>query len=382
MKIWIDRKGLNVQLSFILFGVLSILLLGSMLILSVATATEASPARAACVDQSCSLYLPLVSVDCPTNNQMCRAGASPQPTTSTESDTDPVDVEPTPTPLLPLQETMPEATQQPEESMEPQEESPMDPSMTGTVTTPPVYTLVGDLGDAPESISQTGIAMSAYITGIAKGIPALYPSIYISGTKSGPFHHASGLGIHLGEATSLEFNADQLPDEDAVTNISPLTDAADRDTDDGFVAAYGLEEPCSTADVAFEVGLDAENFIDLSQVAFANIYLDFNRDGQWNAYDHCHGIGPVTEHPVQNMRLILIPGVTQIFTATFVTFEFPELISQEPIWMRITVSGQQTELPNDGRGPSGGFPDGETEDILLSYPEVPPEGGSRVGWDG
>jgi len=118
------------------------------------------------------------------------------------------------------------------------------------------------------------------------------------------------------------------------------------------------------------------NVIDPNQDLWVNVWMDFNRDGDWDddtSTDPEMGDGQryVTEWAVQNQLLFGLPaGLNRISAPAFMAWH-PEK-GPEAIWMRITLS----EIPfrggdnpgvtgNAGSGPAEGFAIGETEDYFF-----------------
>ena len=230
--------------------------------------------------------------------------------------------------------------------------------------------ICGELGDAPE------LGMTAYPTA---GVTATFPTIYYPGSLSGPIHHSPEEGPVLGSQASLEVNANQLPDEDGVTNIDPANDLADRDeADDGleFIASLA---GCQANDFAVSITKPAG----YTRTVYANVWLDFERDGDWDDVGLCDSV-QVPEWGIQNQPLSLTSG-TQSITLTIVTYH-PAGKAKAPIWLRISLTEARVPNPTglaDGRGPAAGYLYGETEDYLLIYNKETCVGcGSLAGWQG
>lgn len=221
---------------------------------------------------------------------------------------------------------------------------------------------LGDFGDAPDSSG--GISMTAYTTGLAAGTLGHFPTIYVTGTYSGPYHRALSPGAVLGTKISLERNAHQLPYDDGRTNIDPDHDLASMDgADDGLGIVRGLEKPCIEAEMEFTVTVDAG----YTGTLYLNAWFDFNRDGYWDGIDYCPDQRQqVREWAIQNLPVNVKPGTTQVIRTTFLTFNFDERLAKEPMWMRLTLSEADGVGPGpDGSGPPNGYRYGETEDYLL-----------------
>jgi hypothetical protein len=113
------------------------------------------------------------------------------------------------------------------------------------------------------------------------------------------------------------------------------------------------------------------NVVDPSVDLWVNIWLDFNRDGDWDDTLECTS-GPVPEWAVQNQLLInLLAGANQITSPGFLSWH-PDNGRQE-IWMRITLSDQPWRKGsnpgvkgNAGSGPQSKYVFGETEDYKFT----------------
>jgi hypothetical protein len=231
-----------------------------------------------------------------------------------------------------------------------------------------------DLGDAPDSTNNAHRSMMAYPTqGMLQVIvPASYPTVYNDGSGTGPFgpvHLNAQAVAFLGKKITRETEADIGTDEDGVNNIRPSNDTPDRDQgDDGVVFPINMPN-CRYTTIDYVV-----NVIDPNADLWVNIWLDWNRDGDWDDTLECPA-GPVPEWAVQNQLLInMTAGSNQITTPGFLCWH-PEN-GREDIWMRITLAEQPWRRGsnpgakgNAGSGPQAKYAIGETEDYHFT-PDV------------
>jgi len=230
-----------------------------------------------------------------------------------------------------------------------------------------------DLGDAPDSTNNSGVAMMAYPSQglLPVVVQAHYPTVYNDGTGTGPFgpvHVNAQTVAFLGKKITRETEADTGADEDGVNNIRPSTDTPNRDQgDDGVIFPLNMPS-CRFTTIDYFV-----NVINPDTDLWVNIWLDWNRDGDWDDTLECPE-GPAPEWAVQNQFLLNLPaGVNQITTPGFLAWH-PE--GGEEIWMRITLSGQPWRggsnpgaKGNAGSGPQAKYQIGETEDYNFT-PDV------------
>jgi hypothetical protein len=227
-----------------------------------------------------------------------------------------------------------------------------------------------DLGDAPDSSNNFGRNMQAYPS--PPSIRAYYPTVFDDGSGVGPFGpiHLNDQSVaHLGRRISGETEADTGPDEDGENNIRPSSNRANRDDhDDGVAFPLNLPD-CGWAVINYEVTVVAPG-TDL----WVNVWLDFNRDGDWDDTVNCPG-GLAKEWAVQNQFLFNLPaGRHQLTTPAFLSTHRKDRTEQ--IWMRITLSEQPWrggsnpgQRGNAGSGPRAKYEIGETEDYLF-VPEI------------
>ena len=218
-----------------------------------------------------------------------------------------------------------------------------------------------DLGDAPDSSNNYGAGMTAYPV---SATPANFPTVYQTGSPPyGPLHVQPLGGAFLGEGVTLENEADTGLDEDAVNNILPPGDSADRDgRDDGVSFPLTLLH-CqdNTMDYTVTAVTGGEFYV--------NVWHDWNRDGDWNDTLECLDASPVPEWSVQNQLVsFLSPGASALTTPPFTAWHND---AATPLWMRITLSEQAWSSAGPagdregGEGPADGYALGETEDYYL-----------------
>ncbi|MFC1637071.1 GEVED domain-containing protein, partial [Planctomycetota bacterium] len=222
---------------------------------------------------------------------------------------------------------------------------------------------VPDLGDAPDSTNNFGYNMNAY-----SGVKANYPTVFNDDSDIGPFgpvHLNDLLVAYLGKKITAETEADKGTDEDGDNNIDPSSGSSNDDKgDDGVVLPLNLPT-CRWTTFDYTV-----NVIDPDVDLYVNVWLDWNRDGDWDDTLDC-AQGPAPEWAVQNQLLFdLSVGLNQITTPAILSWH-PK--NPEDIWMRITLSEQAWkggsnpgEKGNAGSGPQDKYLYGETEDYLFT----------------
>ncbi len=242
-----------------------------------------------------------------------------------------------------------------------------------------------DLGDAPDSSNNYGSVMTAYSF---VAIPAIYPTVYNDGSGAGPYgpiHWQPRVVAFLGDAVTLEEEADIGMDEDPTNNIDPPNDTPDLDlADDGVQVPLTLPhcDPQTTFDYTVTI-------VDTSLDLFVNVWFDWTRDGDWDDAPQCPGGTAAPEWAVQNQLLagFFAPGQYTITTPPFLPWHPTD--PPEEIWMRITLSEQPWQSVGGapgfgGSGPDVGYNYGETEDYIFlprgreskwsQYPHGPFEG--------
>ena len=223
-----------------------------------------------------------------------------------------------------------------------------------------------DLGDAPDSTSHHPFTMTAYLMGGgAPNTQAHYPTVFdpATGLPQGPRHVDPQHYAWLGAAYTLEYEADYMPDTDGVPNIVPPSDSPDWDgADDAIDPPLSLPHCVSTT-------FDYTVTVQTAGTYLVNAWFDWNRDGDWQDMLECTDGTPTPEWAVRQQVLNLTPGTHRITTPVFLPFNSDP---QDPMWMRITLTGEgdpppfnpDTDRP-DGRGPREGYGPGETEDYYL-----------------
>jgi len=233
--------------------------------------------------------------------------------------------------------------------------------------------LCPDLGDTPDSLNHAGVPMSAYT-----GVLAAFPTVFerSMGAPPGPKHLRSKDDAYLGAAVTEENDADVPPDEDGSTNIEPLTNTPDQDlADDGVDTTTLSVSTCGPSMVTYNIMLPllASKIVPQPD-RFINVWLDFNRDGDWDDTLVCTDpLGRqvvVREWAVQNQNVGNLEVGINPHSSPFLGTNPPAPMS--PMWMRVSLGSAQAPLPGDGRGPSEGYLFGESEDYLLTDGVQPP----------
>ena len=227
-----------------------------------------------------------------------------------------------------------------------------------------------DFGDAPDSTNHFGVAMTAY----ASGVQADYPTVFdpATGLPPGP-SHIDPQPMFLGDAVSLEMEADDGPDQDPSNNIEPEPDRADLDrADDAF--PRGLPEltelpACEPIELSVRVTVNTL----VTDNAYLNLWFDWNQNGRWGDDIKCQEPDlPNNEWGVQNQVLTFPgPGVYNITTNAFLPAPNMAQKLEDGIWMRVTLSDTPA-TDADGRGPDNRWRYGETEDYLWGLVVVDP----------
>ncbi|MEX1019765.1 MAG: GEVED domain-containing protein [Litorilinea sp.] len=254
-----------------------------------------------------------------------------------------------------------------------------------------IFAALSDLGDAPDSTNHFGASMRAYA-----GVTANFPTVFdpATGLPQGPKHRFVR-PLFLGDQVSQETEADLtfLP---LNRNIDPPNDIPDLDRfDDGVnVGAMALQH-CVPTTVPFRVTFSQAAVDRLKQegkTAYLNIWLDGNRDGDWDDVLGCDGI-QAPEHIVIDQVVMPAAGGVYSLIAPTGNLPIPQNQVGETMWLRATLSdepsvktGQVTALGQvidygDGRGPAGGFRLGETEDYLVKPAGYQGEQGPDISID-
>jgi hypothetical protein len=237
-----------------------------------------------------------------------------------------------------------------------------------------------DLGDAPDSSNTVGVQMTAYPKGGPPGVPAKYPTVYQAGSPPyGPIHWQPKAVAYLGDGVSLENEADIGPDEDGTNNIDPANDSPDLDKADDGVAVPIVLPHCQQTRFNYTVTVVPLATIEPPPL-YVNVWLDWNRDGDWNDVLQCPDGTMVPEWAVQNQLLQFVTsGTYDVTTPAFTCWHPAGTTAEYPIWMRITLSERQWGMVTSvaragGDGPAAGYEFGETEDYyFVPEVEVPPE---------
>ena len=220
---------------------------------------------------------------------------------------------------------------------------------------------VSDLGDAPDSTNSSGVlTMTAYPGPV---ILANFPTVYSIGSPPyGPLHLAPTAAFYLGRSVTLENEADIGPDQDGINNLDVTMDIPDLDVADDGVAIPLLLPRCRMVTFDYIVTV-----VDPTQPIYANVWFDWNRDGDWDDIATCDLGKPADEWAVQDQPLAFAtPGSYIVTTPPFRTYDNVNVSDLADIWMRITLSETPwTPSASGGSGPMGGYQFGETEDYYF-----------------
>ncbi|MHC4617580.1 MAG: GEVED domain-containing protein [Planctomycetota bacterium] len=235
---------------------------------------------------------------------------------------------------------------------------------------------LADLGDAPDSSNNYNVDMTAYTSQgpLPVIVKANYPSVYKTGSPPhGPIHWNPYLVAQLGGRVTLETEADFGYDQDPTNNIIPPKDVPNLDNADDAVRVPLTLPHCRWTRFDYVVSV-----VRPARVLYVNVWLDWNRDGDWDDTLNCfcedtaalapaHGLA--REWAVRNQLLPeLPPGIHRISTPGFLPWHpYPG-----PIWMRITLSERpwsplsiSSRIGHGGSGPKEGYWIGETEDYFF-----------------
>jgi hypothetical protein len=241
-----------------------------------------------------------------------------------------------------------------------------------------------DLGDAPDSTNNFNVDMTAYtsVGPLPVIVKANYPTVYLTGSPPhGPIHWYPDAVAHLGGRVSLETEADFGYDEDPTNNIIPPRDLPDMDlADDGIKIPLNLPHCRRTR---FDYIVTVIHPID---ELYVNVWLDWNRDGDWDDVMDCGIANEISNKPrglarewaVRNQVLThLQAGIHNITTPAFIPYHpfrhSDDVYRVDPIWMRITISERPWGpvaisaecVGYGGSGPRRGYKIGETEDYFF-----------------
>jgi len=226
-----------------------------------------------------------------------------------------------------------------------------------------------ETGDAPDSTNHANVDMSlhpndGYYYAGNEGLFGYFPTVaYWDGTTSQAMcHKANFTGLVLGQSVSYEQDADQLADEDGWTNLDPAADQPNQDSDDGLLfPPYWVDGVPTTLRYKVSAPQGAT-----AGVRYVNIWVDWNRDGDWNdASVQCVN-GTRSERVLVNDP-VNVPG--DLAAGGSLTREVMvnpcNPVLNDRAWVRITLSNETIAADNDGRGPGKCFTEGETEDWLF-----------------
>lgn len=228
-----------------------------------------------------------------------------------------------------------------------------------------------ETGDAPDSSNHAGKSMSlhsgdGYYYGGNDGF-GNFPTVAYwnetsSSTSQAMCHLENPLGLVLGQSVSYEQDADLSPDEDGWTNLDPAADLPDQDSDDGLVfPPYWIDGTLTHLTYTVSAPSGAT-----SGTRYVNIWVDWNRDGDWNDDNVTCVNGTRSERVLVNDPVSL-PG--DLGAGGSLTRQV-EVVPCNPVlndraWVRITLSEETVAADNDGSGPGYCFAEGETEDWLY-----------------
>ncbi|MFQ5857048.1 MAG: GEVED domain-containing protein, partial [Anaerolineae bacterium] len=235
----------------------------------------------------------------------------------------------------------------------------------------------GDVGDAPDSSNHfPGTTMTAYA-----GVDAHFPTVFQPSSDPaieppGPMHWRREAETWLGRGVSSEHDADLLPDEDGKTNLDPPADKANRDWhDDGLILLAASPFPhCQPTEISVVVTVAPGASEEETPIRerYINAWFDWNRDGDWEDAFDCDTGGDGTraaslEWAVRDHLVRLGPGTHVVTLPAFLPYNDTPT---QGLWARITLAEEpapvnETTHLADGRGPDGGYHDGETEDYLI-----------------
>jgi len=142
-----------------------------------------------------------------------------------------------------------------------------------------------------------------------------------------------------------------------------ITGTAGSETVEPFCVEEGdpLGSPCQLA----VWGEDINVFWETDHIggAYVNILIDWDQDGQWGGSGNCSGGTTWDEHVLVNFP---VPeGNGNLGAQNPPAFQIGP--NSGYVWMRVTITEEEIELPWDG---SGVFASGETEDHLIRVSEV------------
>ncbi len=227
-----------------------------------------------------------------------------------------------------------------------------------------------EFGDAPEGV----------VAYPSSGVIGNFPTCKDVG-PAGYIQHARDSGTMLGYKVDFEidgnegkcsvfhpnlYDQDESCDELEACLIRPdnytITGTAGAESVVPFCVDEGvlLGSPCGLAVWGPDINIvwDTDN----AEGAYVNILIDWNQDGEWGASGACSG-GTWDEHALVNFPVPLGNG-------NLITLSPPNIRigpNSGYVWMRVTITDEEIELPWDG---SGDFDSGETEDHLIRISEI------------
>lgn len=227
-----------------------------------------------------------------------------------------------------------------------------------------------DLGDAPSSFNNSSnLAMLAYP---AAGTQAFFPTALLLPpplAPFGPIHMLPTNIAFLGTNVTYEANADVGPDQDGVNNIVPPPGLADQDgADDGVVLPLALPH-CGPTTLGYNVTFPPPPGATVQM--YANVWFDWNRDGDWNDVMTCPDGSLAPEWTVQNQPVPVPPSYPALVAMTSPPFTaWHPTLAKQPLWMRITLADVTWPAGGfsgvGGDGPTNGYAFGETEDYYIT----------------
>jgi len=221
-----------------------------------------------------------------------------------------------------------------------------------------------DLGDAPASTNHNGLPMTTYVSNVQANFPTVW-----AGSVLGPRHHWSQVDAWLGATVTGEIDADLLPDQDPLTNIDPLANAANQDNflygpeDDGVALPIPLVD-CNGTGFSAQV-IVASPLMYAPIPRYFNVWFDWNGDGDWADTLSCPGGWSAPEWAVRNQWAGFAPPSFWLASSFLPRIVVTKNMPYET-WMRVSIADMPAPAPEDGRGPVGGYDLGETEDYYLN----------------
>ncbi len=232
-----------------------------------------------------------------------------------------------------------------------------------------------DVGDAPDSSNHASVNMPTGY-GVVGNFPTTIDTALVG--PHGPAH-ARPSAMHLGRGYSSEIMADIGPDMDGVNNLETAIPMADLDRfDDGVPLSRVAFDDCKETEIPVRIAIQPRTVQFYQEnddaEAFINVWLDSNRDGDWDDAGSCDGNAQehiVIDHPVDVVALGA--GIHSIMVKTS-QVSWPAEMAAQPAWMRVMLAEEKStkltgESYGDGRG-NGIYILGETEDYLYYAPDA------------